>query len=148
VKAKRHSGRASPFAIGSWQHFPTLRLSWKRQIHRAPCIKRPNARSLAVGFSSQNQSWKLSRSRGQPKFDPGGPLPVSVSIPVSSRLIGGSGHPTSPLQGALHPARWRRLPPRPKGMHRRTYEKTARRYEAYKTIMDQDLIAALARMMR
>jgi predicted RNA-binding Zn-ribbon protein involved in translation (DUF1610 family) len=40
------------------------------------------------------------------------------------------------------------LPPRPKGMHRRTYEKTARRYEAYKTIMDQDLIAALARMMR
>ena len=40
------------------------------------------------------------------------------------------------------------LPPRPKGMHRRTYEKTVRRYEAYKTITDQDLIAALARMMR
>ena len=40
------------------------------------------------------------------------------------------------------------LPPRPKGMHRRTYEKTARRYEAYKTIMDQDLIVTLARMMR
>jgi hypothetical protein len=28
------------------------------------------------------------------------------------------------------------------------YEKTVRRFEAYKTIMDQDLIAALARMMR
>ena len=40
------------------------------------------------------------------------------------------------------------LPPRPKGMHRPTYEKTVRRYEAHKTIMDQDLIAALARMMR
>ena len=40
------------------------------------------------------------------------------------------------------------LPPRPKGMHRRTYEKTVRRYEAYKTITDQDLIAALVRMMR
>ncbi len=40
------------------------------------------------------------------------------------------------------------LPPRPKGMHRRTYDKIVRRHEAYKTIMDQDLIAALARMMR
>jgi hypothetical protein len=40
------------------------------------------------------------------------------------------------------------LPARPKGMHRRTYEKTVRQYEAYKTIVDQDLIVALARMMR
>ena len=40
------------------------------------------------------------------------------------------------------------LPSRHKGMHRRTYEKIIKRYEAYKTITDQDLIAALARMMR
>jgi hypothetical protein len=40
------------------------------------------------------------------------------------------------------------LPSRHKGMHRRTYEKIIKRYEAYKTIMDQDLIAALARLMR
>src|ERR1700722_20003323 len=40
---------------------------------------------------------------------PASRLRLSVSIPVPSRLIGGSGHPTSPLQGALHPARWRRI---------------------------------------
>jgi hypothetical protein len=39
------------------------------------------------------------------------------------------------------------LPPKPKGMHRRTYDKIAERHEAYKTIIDQDLILALARMM-
>jgi hypothetical protein len=40
------------------------------------------------------------------------------------------------------------LPPKSKGMHRGTYDKIAERHEAYKTIMDQDLIVALARMMR
>ena len=79
---------------------------------------------------------------------PAGWLRVSVSIPVSSRLIGGSGHPTSASQGAHIPLVGDELPPRPKGMHRRTYEKIVRRYEAYKMVMDQDLIAALARMMR
>ena len=39
------------------------------------------------------------------------------------------------------------LPPKPKGMHRRTYDKIAKRFEAYKTIIDQDLILALARVM-
>jgi hypothetical protein len=39
------------------------------------------------------------------------------------------------------------FPPRPKGMHRRTYNKIAERHQAYKTIIDQDLILALARMM-
>jgi hypothetical protein len=40
------------------------------------------------------------------------------------------------------------LPSRPKGMHRRTYEKIMKRYEAYETIIDQYLIAALARLIR
>jgi Family of unknown function (DUF5681) len=39
-------------------------------------------------------------------------------------------------------------PPRPKGMHRRTYEKIMRRYEAHETVIYQDLVAALGRLMR
>ena len=38
-------------------------------------------------------------------------------------------------------------PPRPKGMHHRTYEKIMRRYEAHETVIYQDLVAALARLM-
>jgi hypothetical protein len=39
-------------------------------------------------------------------------------------------------------------PSRPKGMHRRTYEKIMKRYEAYKTIVNQDLILVLGRLIR
>ena len=39
---------------------------------------------------------------------PAGRLRVSISIHVSSRLIGGSQNPTSASQ-ALYPARWRRI---------------------------------------
>jgi hypothetical protein len=74
---------------------PVLR--WKRPIASASEEGGPRKRSRSGS--------PLQRA----EFDPGGPLPVSVSIPVSSRHIGGSGHPTSPLQGALHPARWRRI---------------------------------------
>ena len=78
---------------------------------------------------------------------PASRLRVPVSIPVSSRLIGGTGHPMS-AWGGIIPLVGDELPPRPKGMHRRTYEKIMKRYEAYKTTMDQDLILALARLMR
>ena len=93
--------------------------------------KPPGARSFAsrqawgrqVAYGSQFQSW---------------PGRASLAARAIRYRLGGPDYADSSGE----------LPPRPKGMHWRTYEKTVRRYEAYKTIMDQDLIATLARMMR
>ena len=40
---------------------------------------------------------------------PAGTPTGAISIHLSSRLIGGSGYPTSASQGPLHPACWRRI---------------------------------------
>jgi len=39
-------------------------------------------------------------------------------------------------------------PPKPKGMHRRTYERFMSRCEAYEVIVDQRLIELLSRLRR